>query len=145
MEQDDYISVENVRAVCKKLNISDWSSKTDATVDDREAAIVRDAIGGAALDVSVAEFRYGLEVELEHGRLMPDCNITNNHPLATGRIVLAHLAEGLDYYSRLKCMELEMELAAAIASGNAAKAAAKRRALVDARIELQRRIGATAS
>ena len=63
------------------------------------------------------EFKSGLEIELEHGTRFPEANVSGNHPIATGRIVLAHLKESLDYYLRLACMELEMELTQALAGG----------------------------
>lgn len=55
------------------------------------------------------EFQYALAVELEHGRTQ-GTNVTNNHPLLTGLIVMAHLTEDKLYYARLMCMELEGEL-----------------------------------
>ena len=62
--------------------------------------------------VSVEEVQRvcGLEVELEHGVRFRDSNITNNHPLLTGKIVLAHLKEMLDYYVRLRLAELEGDM-----------------------------------
>lgn len=64
----------------------------------------------------VWEFGYALAVELEHGRTR-GTNVTNNHPLLTGLVVLAHLAEDPLYYARLIVMEQEGELARLIASG----------------------------
>lgn len=55
------------------------------------------------------EFRYALAVELEHGTTR-GTNVTNNHPLLTGFVVLAHLAEDPLYYARLWVMEKEGEL-----------------------------------
>lgn len=55
------------------------------------------------------EFAYALAVELEHGRERGQ-NITMNHPLLTGMVVLAHLAEDRLYYARLLVMETEGEL-----------------------------------
>ncbi len=55
------------------------------------------------------EWRYALAVELEHGRYH-GTNVTNNHPLLTGMVVLAHLAEDRLYYARLWVMETEGEL-----------------------------------
>ena len=72
--------------------------------------------------------------------MFSDANVSNNHPVLTGRIVLAHLKEGLDYYLRLNCMELEMELTGALENRNAERAAEKRRALAEARVELESRI-----
>jgi hypothetical protein len=122
------------------IGISDWSKRTGTTVDDSEAEIIRKIVGGEALDITLSDFRLGLEVELEHGTMFSDANVSNNHPILTGRIVLAHLKEGLDYYLRLKCMELEMELTSALASRNAERAAEKRLDLAEARIELESRI-----
>lgn len=55
------------------------------------------------------EFQFGLGVELEHGRTR-GTNVTNNHPLLTGMIVMAHLTEDTLYYARLWVMEVEGEL-----------------------------------
>jgi Protein of unknown function (DUF5661) len=55
------------------------------------------------------EFQYALGVELEHGRTR-GTNVTNNHPLLTGMIVMAHLSEDTLYYTRLWVMEVEGEL-----------------------------------
>lgn len=57
----------------------------------------------------VWEWRYALAVELEHGRYH-GTNVTNNHPILTGMVVLAHLAEDTRYYARLWAMETEGEL-----------------------------------
>ena len=55
------------------------------------------------------EFQYALAVELEHGRTR-GANVSNNHPLLTGMVVMAHLAEDRLYYARLWVMESEGEL-----------------------------------
>ncbi len=53
------------------------------------------------------QFRKGLDVELEHGNMNPQTNVTNDDPLLTGRIALAHLHEIPDYYTRLEKLEKE--------------------------------------
>ena len=53
----------------------------------------------------------GLDVELEHGTVDPDTNVTNDDALMTGKIALAHLNEFSDYYTRLDIMEREAEAA----------------------------------
>lgn len=53
------------------------------------------------------QFRAGLAVELEHGAVNPKSNVTNDDPLVTGKIALAHLTEFPDYYTRLALMEAE--------------------------------------
>lgn len=53
----------------------------------------------------VEQFTKGLNVELEHGSRDPEVNVTNNDPVLTGKIALAHLKEFPDYYTRLEKME----------------------------------------
>ena len=55
----------------------------------------------------VEQFTKGLNVELEHGSRDPEINVTNNDPILTGKIALAHLKEFPDYYTRLEKMERE--------------------------------------
>lgn len=57
----------------------------------------------------VEQFRMGLDVELEHGTVDSNTNVTNDDPLLTGKIALAHLNEIRDYYTRLEAMEKEGE------------------------------------
>lgn len=58
----------------------------------------------------VEQFRMGLDVELEHGKRDPVTNVTNDDPILTGKIALAHLNEFPDYYTRLYKMEKEAGL-----------------------------------
>lgn len=58
---------------------------------------------------NVDQFRRGMDVELEHGTVDPKTNVTNDDPLMTGKIALAHLNEFPDYYDRLEEMEEEAE------------------------------------
>jgi Protein of unknown function (DUF5661) len=51
------------------------------------------------------QFRRGMDVELEHGRHDPVTNVTDDDPVVTGKIALAHLNEFPDYYTRLERME----------------------------------------
>ncbi len=57
----------------------------------------------------VEQFRRGMDVELEHGTVDPNTNVSNDDPLITGKIALAHLNEFPDYYTRLDKMEEEAE------------------------------------
>lgn len=57
----------------------------------------------------IEQFRMGLDVELEHGLVDPSTNVTNDDPILTGKIALAHLNEYPDYYTRLYKMEKEAE------------------------------------
>lgn len=55
----------------------------------------------------VEQFRSGLDVELEHGRRDPLTNVTEDDPITTAKIALAHLNEFPDYYTRLTKLEEE--------------------------------------
>lgn len=110
MDITDFVSQEATQLECKKLGIRDWTKLTDTNVEPSEAKIIQNAVGAEALEVPVEWFQRGLEVELEHGLEFPDANVTNNHPILTGKIVLAHLKEMLDYYLRLEVAELEGDL-----------------------------------
>jgi hypothetical protein len=57
----------------------------------------------------VAQFRMGLDVELEHGRRDSATNVTDDDEDTTGKIARAHLNEFPDYYTRLEQMEAEAE------------------------------------
>jgi hypothetical protein len=57
----------------------------------------------------VEQFRMGMDVELEHGKVDPHTNVTNDDPTITGKIALAHLNEFPDYYTRLYELEEEAD------------------------------------
>ena len=57
----------------------------------------------------VEQFRHGMDVELEHGTVDSNTNVSNDDPVVTGKIALAHLNEFPDYYDRLDKMEEEAE------------------------------------
>ena len=62
-----------------------------------------------ALGFDLEQFRMGLDVELEHGLRNPETNVSENDPVITGKIALAHLKEFPDYYSRLDKLETEAD------------------------------------
>jgi len=57
----------------------------------------------------IEQFRHGMDIELEHGTIDSNTNVSNDDPLITGKITLAHLNEFSDYYDRLDKMEKEAE------------------------------------
>jgi len=136
MELPTYVSLDEARAACDRLGIRDWTQLRDPVVEVEEAAQIQREIGAEADEISTEDFRQGLEVELEHGRMFPDANVTNNHPVLTGLIVLAHLKEMLDYYDRLEVAELEGDILKALEQGDNAKVARKYTSLVKARARL---------
>jgi hypothetical protein len=88
------------------------------------------------------DFRMGLEVELEHGTVFDDANVTNNHPILTGMIVLAHMKETLDYYERLDVAEIEGGLLKAVLSKNLDKIRTKYKKLIEAQAFLNKVVSA---
>ena len=77
----------------------------DISMTLEEASIIGNAMGLDWSRFSPEEFRMGLITEMEHGTRYSDWNITNNDLFMTAKIVLAHLEEFTDYYTRLKQME----------------------------------------
>src|SRR5215475_4812494 len=139
MNIPQYITKEEVRRVCTAIGIRDWTALTEAKVKIEEAIVIQKLIGGEALAISSEDFRDGLEVELEHGLAFSDANVTNNHPILTGRIVLAHLKEALDYYVRLQVAEIEGDMLTALISKNSEKLMQKYSLWVAARADLANR------
>ena len=107
-----------------------------AEVTAQEARAILAELGTGDMKISVENFRIGLEVELEHGIRFPEANVTSNHPILTGKIVLAHFKETLDYYQRLEVAEIEGDLLKAVTSKNASKVAALYEKLLRAKHEL---------
>lgn len=138
MQIPQYITTEEVRRVCKALKISDWTRKKKPFVALHEAKIILAQVNRSGMGIDAREFCRGLEVELEHGMTFKDANVTNNHPLLTGLIVLAHFKESLDYYKLLEVAELEGDLVKAIARGDVAKIKSYYQRLAQARIVLNK-------
>jgi hypothetical protein len=136
MKVPQYVTVEEVKRVCKELKISDWTKKKAPKVSLREARLILSVVNKEKMKIDLKEFSQGLEVELEHGVTFKDANVTNNHPVLTGLIVLAHFKESLDYYKLLGVAELEGDLVKSVAKGNAEKVKKYYKKLAAARIAL---------
>ena len=133
-----YVTIEEVKRVCGELKLSDWTRKTEPVVSPKEAVRILEQVNKKGLKIDPKEFRKGLEVELEHGMQFKDANVTNNHPLLTGMIVMAHFMESLDYYKLLEVAELEGDLLKAIVKGQSKKIKIYYARLAEARIELRK-------
>ena len=48
---------------------------------------------------SIKDFIIGYQIELEHGSINQNTNVTNDNPILTAKIALAHLNEYPDYYN----------------------------------------------
>ncbi len=114
MDLPEYVTVEEVKRVCQELRISDWTELENSKISSDEARAILSEFNVEKVDIDLDEFRRGLEVELEHGLRFEDANVTNNHPILTGKIVLAHLKESSYYYKLLEVAELEGDLMEAI-------------------------------
>lgn len=80
-------------------------SKREFTIE--EAEIIGKNIGIDFTVYSLEEFRLGLAVEMEHGSVDSETDVTHNDESLTGKIAWAHLKEIPDYYTRLIKMEKE--------------------------------------
>jgi hypothetical protein len=132
MKLPEYITADEVKRVCNETGLRDWSKITDPSVSDEEASTILDIVNIKGMNIPLESFRKGLEVELEHGTRFEDANVTNNHPILTGKIVIAHLKETMDYYERIDVAEVEGDLLQAIISGNIEKIEAKYKKLIEA-------------
>ncbi len=81
--------------------------ETHKTFTREEAKVVGECLGIKWTNFNIEQFRKGMDVELEHGLRSPHTNVTNDEPLTTGKIALAHLNEFPDYYNRLERLESE--------------------------------------
>ena len=75
------------------------------TADEARQIGEQIGIDWAAAPFDVEQFRRGMAVELEHGLHDLLTNVTDDDPLVTRKIALAHLHEFPDYYTRLEQME----------------------------------------
>jgi hypothetical protein len=141
MRIPEYITKQEVRRICKELGIRDWSKLKKPKVTAREGRIILKELNTKGLKIELDQFCTGLEVELEHGNMFNAANVTNNHPILTGKIVLAHFMESLDYYRRLEIAELEGDLHKAIAAKNSTKAKNYYKRIAKAKGELARAEG----
>ena len=136
MKLPDYVSVKEVQRICAELNIRDWTLLKKAQVLPKEAKIILAELETGEMNIKLKDFTLGLQVELEHGIRFQEANVTNNHPIITGKIVLAHFKESLEYYQRLEVAEIEGDIFKAVVNKNANKVVALYEKLVKAKLEL---------
>jgi hypothetical protein len=142
MKIPQYVTVAEVKRVCKELGLKDWTKIKEPKVTAKEAAVILKVVNVKKMGIALEDFRMGLEVELEHGTMFDDANVTNNHPILTGMIVLAHMKETLDYYERLDVAEVEGDLLKAVLSKNIDKVGVKYKKLIKAQAALNKVVSA---
>jgi hypothetical protein len=140
MKLPEYITVDEVKRVCTEMGLRDWSQITEPSVSEAEASTICDMVNTKGMDIPLEVFRKGLEVELEHGTRFEDANVTNNHPILTGKIVIAHLKETMDYYERIDVAEMEGDLLKAILARNIGKIESKYKELIKAQDSLNQAV-----
>jgi len=138
MKLPEYISLQEVKKVCVELEIRDWTQLKKAEVLPKEAIIILAELEKGNMKIKIEDFRRGLEVELEHGIHFSEANVTNNHPILTGKIVLAHFKESLDYYRRLDVAEIEGDIQKAVVNKEPTKVLMLYEKLVKAKLELSK-------
>jgi len=138
MKAAEYVTLQEVRNVCDELKIRDWTKLDKLKVQPKEARVILSKLKVKFMKIDIEDFRQGLEVELEHGIRFKYANVTNNHPILTGKIVLAHLKESLDYYKRLEVAEIEGDLLKAAVSKDSAKLTALYKKLINAKLILSK-------
>jgi uncharacterized protein DUF5661 len=81
--------------------------RTSFTAEEARRVGEEVGIDWASAPFDVEQFRMGMDVELEHGLHDGATNVSDDDPVVTGKIALAHLNEFPDYYTRLERMEEE--------------------------------------
>jgi hypothetical protein len=142
MDLPEYISKEEVKRVCNEIGLKDWTEIEKPAVTEKEASIILKIVNEQKMNIPLGDFTQGLEVELEHGTMYKDANVTNNHPILTGKIVLAHLKETMDYYKRLEVVEIEGDILKAVLAKDLKKIESKYKKLAQAQQLLANAIGA---
>lgn len=142
MKLPEYVTVDEVKRICTEVGLRNWSEIADPVVSEEEASTILSLVNTKGMDIPLKAFQKGLEVELEHGTRFEDANVTNNHPILTGKIVLAHLKETMDYYERIDVAEIEGDLLKAILSRNIEKIESKYEKLIEAQMVLSQSVAA---
>lgn len=84
-------------------------TKKEFTKEEAMDVATKIGIDFDSASFGIEDFINGMNVELEHGTRDLETNVTNDDPITTGKIALAHLKEFGDYYVRLDKMEKEAE------------------------------------
>ena len=88
--------------------------KSEFTLIEARATALALGIDWAIAEFKLEDFLDGMNVELEHGLVDPQTNLTNDDNIMTGKIALAHLKESGEYYEALekmeKCLEQKEEM-----------------------------------
>jgi Protein of unknown function (DUF5661) len=81
------------------------AAKKRFSVEDARRAGEEIGIDWVAASFDLEQLCRGMNVELEHGLRDPLTNVTDDDPVTTAKIALAHLARTPNYYTRLERIE----------------------------------------
>lgn len=96
------LKFEKVQKIYEKLK---KGGKTYFHNDTVEKILYELNITPENYDFTMDDLRKGMKVELEHGKINKRTNVSNDDPMITAKIALAHLFEDPEYYVKLKTME----------------------------------------
>ena len=74
----------------------------------KDAIYAANELGIDFNNFTIEDFLEGINIELEHGYINPNTNVTNDNLITTAKIALAHLNEYPNYYNKeygLKVLE----------------------------------------
>lgn len=80
-------------------------SEEKQQISKEEAKIIGNQLKINWSKVDLNQFHKGLNVEMEHGKVNPKTDVTNDSKIKTAKIALAHLNELPDYYTKLAKIE----------------------------------------
>lgn len=80
-------------------------SKPKISFSKEEAKEVGDQLKVDWNKVDLDQFHKGMNVEVEHGKVDKETNVTDDNKIKTAKVALAHLKEVPDYYTKLKKVE----------------------------------------
>ena len=58
MKLPEYVTVDEVKRVCKSIGLSDWSGKTDPVVSE-EASVILEIVNKKSMEIPVKDFHQG--------------------------------------------------------------------------------------
>lgn len=67
--------------------------------NEKDARYVANVLGINFDKFTLNDLLNGINIELEHGKINPNTNVTDNNLLLTAKIALAHLNEFPNYYN----------------------------------------------
>lgn len=79
--------------------------RPNTTIKQAHDALLKIGYQWNKMKFSPKDFATGIDVEYEHGLVNPKTNVTDDDPVKTAKIALAHLFETPDYYTFLPLVD----------------------------------------